>query len=260
MLTVLSPAKKLLTNFKPYLDETTEPLLRKGSVQLVRLMKTKTVEQVAALMDLSSDLAKLNYQRYQSYNLRENTVEQSYPALFLFQGDVYQGLQAASWDNAAVNYSQGHLRILSGLYGLLRPLDRIQPYRLEMGVHLANDKGSNLYDFWRETVTKALHQQLKEQTNPVLINLASTEYFKVINEKKLGFPIVTINFYEHRNNEVKMVGIYAKKARGAMAKFMMQNKVDTLEHIKDFSDLGYRFNKETSSTNHLDFIRDAITK
>ena len=256
MLTLLSPAKKLLTISKPHRSETSYPLLLKKTIKLAKIMKSQSVEQIAALMHLSKELAVLNYNRYQQFSLKESSTTQSYPALFLFQGDVYQGLQASSWSADEIDYSQSHLGILSGLYGFLRPLDEIQPYRLEMGVRLANPGGANLYDFWREPVTKLLNQQLALQDNPLLINLASAEYFKVVDSKKIKSPIITINFYERKNNEMKMIGIYAKKARGVMAKFIMQHRVDNLEHLKDFTELDYRFSKEHSSDAHLSFIRN----
>ncbi|RUR19752.1 peroxide stress protein YaaA [Legionella sp. km535] len=256
MFTLLSPAKKLLPVSKPYINDTTEPVLIKNALKLAKIMQTKSVEDIAQLMDLSRDLAVLNYDRYQQFHFKDVSVLQSYPAIYLFQGDVYQGLQANTWMNEDIDYAQSHLGILSGLYGLLRPLDRIQPYRLEMGVRLENPKGNNLYEFWREPITKALNEELASQANPVLINLASTEYFKAVDIKNIKYPIVTINFYERKNNVTKMIGIYAKKARGLMAKYLMQNKVDTLEQIKNFSDSGYRFNEQSSSEHHLDFIRD----
>lgn len=254
MFTLLSPAKKLLSISKPYTNETTEPLFLKNTEVLAKLMKSKSVDEIAQLMDLSRELAVLNYERYQQFHLKEGA-DLSYPALFLFQGDVYQGLSASSWNQEDINYSQSHLRILSGLYGLLRPLDIIQPYRLEMGVHLANPKGNTLYDYWRDPVTKALNEQLASDPNPIIVNLASQEYFKVVNPKKINYPIVTVNFYEQKNNELKMIGIYAKKARGLMAKYMMQNRVDTLEQMKYFSESGYLYNEQSSSEHHLDFIR-----
>ena len=255
MLTLLSPAKKLLTISQPYTNETSQPLLIKKTIKIAKIMKSQSVEQIAALMNLSKDLAVLNYDRYQKFKFNDNQTNHFYPALFLFQGDVYQGLQAANWKDSDIEYSQSHLGILSGLYGFLKPLDNIQPYRLEMGVRLANPCGANLYDFWNEPVTKLLNQQLEVQSNPVLINLASTEYFKVVDVKKLKYPVVTINFYERKNNEIKMIGIHAKKARGVMAKYIMQNRIDNLDHLKDFTELGYLFSKESSSEYHLDFIR-----
>ena len=256
MLTLLSPAKKLLSISKPYSGDTSQPLLIKKTIKLARIMKSKSIEQIAALMDLSKDLASLNYDRYQQFSCKESSMIHAYPALLLFQGDVYQGLQAFSWTVDEIDYSKSHLGILSGLYGFLKPLDEIQPYRLEMGVRLANPYGANLYDFWRDPVTKILNQQLALHDNPLLVNLASAEYFKVIDEKKINYPVITVNFYERKNNEIKMIGIYAKKARGVMAKFIMHHRIDHLEGLKDFTELDYQFSKEHSTEGHLSFIRN----
>lgn len=254
MLILLSPAKKLLQTSTPYSGTISKPLFPEQTKTLVELMKSKSVEDIAALMDLSKDLATLNFERYQEF-VFDGHSPHAYPALFLFHGDVYQGLQADTWKPDTVTYAQSHLRILSGLYGLLNPLDAIQPYRLEMGVRLANPVGKSLYDFWQGTITDTLNQQLATQKNPVVVNLASTEYFKAVNEKKLNYSVVTINFYEHKNNQLKMIGIHAKKARGVMAKFLMENQIDNLEGIKQFNELGYEFHQASSSETHFDFIR-----
>jgi len=256
MLILLSPAKKLSDLSKPYAETTSTPVFMEQTNILVKLMQTKSVADIAALMDLSKDLAELNYQRYQAFQLDEQALASSYPALFLFQGDVYQGLQAKSWDQKTVAYSQDHLRILSGLYGLLNPLDAIQPYRLEMGVRLENPAGKNLYDFWQHTLTHTLNQQLATHKNPLIINLASVEYFKAVAEKKLNYPVISINFYEKKNGQLKIIGIHAKKARGAMAKFLMQNQIDDLARLKEFAELGYTFHAASSSERHLDFVRE----
>lgn len=254
MLILLSPAKKMLKSPKLYPEDTSAPFFAEKTKILVELMKSKSTHDIARLMDLSADLAMLNFERYQNFVV-EGYSEQAYPALFLFQGDVYQGLQANTWMPDTINYAQAHLRILSGLYGLLNPLDAIQPYRLEMGIRLANPAGNTLYDFWQEVVTQALNQQLALEKNPVLVNLASTEYFKAVNEKKLNYPVITINFYEKKNNQLKIVGIHAKKARGVMAKFLMQQQIDDIEGMKQFHELGYSFHHASSSEKHLDFIR-----
>lgn len=250
MLILLSPAKKLLKTTKPYTGQTSHPGFLDKTKILVNIMQSKSVAEIANLMDLSQDLANLNFERYQHFNSNE-----AYPALFLFQGDVYQGLEAKTWDQETVNYSQSHLRILSGLYGLLKPLDTIQPYRLEMGIRLENPAGKTLYDFWQETIAQELNQQLAVQKNPFVVNLASTEYFKAVNAKQLNYPVITINFYERKNGELKMIGIHAKKARGVMAKFLVQQRIDIQEKLKTFCELGYEYHPETSSATHLDFVR-----
>lgn len=255
MLTLISPAKKLLPETKPYSDQVSVPRLIDQANQLAQLMKTKSVEEIAQLMKLSPDLAKLNYGRFQEFVISKPSLNQCYPALFLFQGDVYQGLQATEWQQDDLTFAQSHLGILSGLYGLLKPLDEIQPYRLEMGVRLNNPQGTTLYQFWRENITGLINDQLATHKQPVLLNLASTEYFKVVDQKRLNYPIVTINFYEQKKHEVKMIGFFAKKARGLMARYLIQNRIEDLEQIKDFKEQGYSFNSNTSSTHHLDFIR-----
>lgn len=254
MLTLISPAKKLLPQFPTYTKKATQPQFLTHTLQLAQIMKKKSAKKIAQLMDLSHDLASLNHQRYQEFALSENPAN-AYPAIFLFQGDVYQGLQAADWTAQNINYAQKHLGILSGLYGLLKPLDMIQPYRLEMGIRLANPAGANLYDFWRALITESVNKQLAASSNPVLINLASEEYFKVVDKKILQFPLVTINFCEQKEDELKMIGIYAKKARGIMAKYIIQQQIDSVEGLKKFNESGYCFSKERSSTTHLDFIR-----
>ncbi|QMT60505.1 peroxide stress protein YaaA [Legionella sp. PC997] len=256
MLILLSPAKKLLTSYTPYSGITSNPMFVDKTNTLVGLMKSKSIAEIASLMDLSKDLAELNYKRYHDYSVNKVS-PYAYPALFLFQGDVYQGLKAESWDQPTIDYSQNHLRILSGLYGMLRPLDNIQPYRLEMGVHLQNPAGKNLYEFWQKTVTQALNQELAAQKNPVLINLASNEYVKAVDSKELNYPLITINFYEKKNDQLKMIGIHAKKARGTIARFLVQNQLDDLEQLKQFNELGYKFHESTSAANHLDFVREA---
>lgn len=255
MLTLISPAKKLLSISKPYSGAVTQPYFTAQTKDLVHIMKTKSMADLARLMDLSADLAKLNYDRYQSYSLNQAPVNTSYPALLLFQGDVYQGLQAKSWSQEDIDYAQSHLGILSGLYGLLKPKDLIQPYRLEMGVRLENPKGHTLYDFWKDKITSYLNEQLFSHKNPLLINLASKEYFKAVDEKKLNHPVLTVNFYEQKNNEVKMIGIYAKKARGMMAKYLIQNRVDQVEQMKQFNESSYCFNESLSTPQQLAFVR-----
>jgi cytoplasmic iron level regulating protein YaaA (DUF328/UPF0246 family) len=255
MLILLSPAKKLLNIHEPYDGISSLPIFAKKTKILAQLMKKKSAAEIAALMHLSQDLAQLNYDRYQTFSLTDKSPIPPYPALFMFQGDVYQGMNAISWEQSTISYAQEHLRILSGLYGLLSPLDAIQAYRLEMGIRLENPVGKNLYDFWQETITSALNQQLETHENPYIINLASVEYFKVINEKQLKYPVITINFYEKKQDKLKIIGIHAKKARGTMAKFLMQNQYDDLIYIKHFNELGYQFNESTSTHCNFDFVR-----
>jgi uncharacterized protein len=255
MLVILSPAKKLLAFSKPYTQETTTPLLIDKANDLAQLMKSKSENDLASMMDLSDELAALNFSRYQSYDLQSAPSNASYPAIYLFQGDVYQGLEAKTWDDKTIAYAKNHLAILSGLYGILRPLDRIQPYRLEMGVKVENPAGTNLYDYWKKSVTDVLNHQLSTHLNPMLINLASNEYSKAVDEKQLNYPMITINFYETKNNQHKIIGIFSKKARGVMARYIMQNQIGSVTELKKFNELGYQFHQETSSNITLNFVR-----
>lgn len=252
MITLLSPAKKLLDVIRPYSGFTSRPLFQNKTAELVALMQAKSCEDIARLMDLSPALADLNYRRYQNF-LRKEEVD--YPALFFFQGDVYKGLEAASWDSVAVDFAQKHLMILSGLYGLLRPLDRIHAYRLEMGTALANSYGKSLYDFWKQDLVVELNNRLETEDNPVLINLASIEYFKSVNMKMLKFPVVNIHFKEEKNAQLKVIGIYSKLARGTMARYLMQNQFDQLGAIKEFRGLNYRFSVAASDKENFVFTR-----
>lgn len=255
MLTLLSPAKKLLTIEHPYCEETTEPMFKEKTAALIDLMQAMSISDIAKLMHLSKDLAELNYQRYQSMLPGKTTQPTRYPALFLFQGDVYQTLKAAQWNPSTLAFSQEHLGILSGLYGLLKPLDEIMPYRLEMGTKLVNASGKNLYDFWQTTLTVELNERLAAQDNPLLINLASAEYFKAVNTRLLKAPVITIHFLEKKENQLKVIGIHAKRARGLMANYIMTNKIDDLESIKQFNESDYRYCAKSSDKQHLHFIR-----
>lgn len=255
MLILLSPAKKILHSTLPYQGFTSNPVFEKKTDELIRIMKTKTQTDIAKLMHLSQALAALNYQRYQSFSLGNRQDSFTYPAIFLFQGDVYQNLKPQAWDEKTLEYAQTHCAILSGLYGLLRPLDAIEPYRLEMGTSLRTDYGTNLYAFWGSLITQELNQRLACLNNPLLINLASTEYFNAIDTKKLTAPLLTIHFQEMKNNQLKVIGIQAKKARGAMASYILQHQIEDKERIKAFNLLNYTFCERSSDEQHFYFIR-----
>lgn len=222
--------------------------------ELIEIMQQYSAQQIAQLMKLSANLADLNYQRYQDFD----DMMVNYPELasaYVFQGDVYQGLDFASLDEDAISFSQEHLGILSGLYGLLKPLDTIVPYRLEMGTKLNNAHGNNLYDFWRSHIAEAINRQLAEQDNQLIVNLASQEYFGAVAKKLLNYPVVDIDFKENKNGQFKTIGIHAKKARGAMARFILLNKIDNYNGLLNFDALDYRLNEELSTENHLIFSR-----
>lgn len=253
MLAVLSPAKKL--NFDQPENDLIETLpdFQSDANRLAQIAKKLSVSDLRSLMHISEDLAKLNKARFDGFN-KESTPENSKQAMFAFAGDTYTGLDSASFDAADCDYAQGHLRILSGLYGLLRPMDRIQPYRLEMGSRLANNSGPTLYAYWDNKLTKALDDA--SQGN-VVVNLASAEYFKAANEKALASPVVTPSFKEDRNGELKMIGFFAKQARGAMARYIVKNRVKTVEGLKDFDLDGYTFQPSLSDEKTLSFTRSA---
>jgi uncharacterized protein len=255
MLTLLSPAKKLQPYTQDYNGPMTTPICMAATCELIQLMQSKSVGEIAALMSLSEDLAQLNYDRYQKMPTTSGTLTHAYPAVLLFQGDVYQGLQAKDWDERTLGFASSHLALLSGLYGLLSPMDGIWPYRLEMGVKLPNTRGKNLYDFWRASIAALLNQRLAAQAKPLLLNLASTEYFKAVDVRQINVPVVTVNFYEQRNNQLKMIGFSAKKARGTMARFLMTHAIDDLDGVKAFTELGYRYQQKTSDGHTLNFTR-----
>ena len=252
MRIIISPAKKLyegkaLPNFP-----ATQPMFLPQSQQLVDILSTKDSFDIADLMKLSIKLADLNMQRYQIWHT-PFTTDNAKQALFSFAGDVYQGLDAASLSAADIDFAQQHLRILSGLYGLLRPLDLMQPYRLEMGTKLANPKGNNLYDFWGDSLTRQLNQELSN--TDTLINLASNEYFKVIKPNMLNASIITPTFKENKGGIYKVVGIYAKKARGLMSRFIIQHRITQVEDLKNFAVDGYSYNPGLSTFDNWVFSR-----
>ena len=257
MLILLSPAKKLLTSDKPYLKETTAPVFQKKTAELMVLMKALSPSNLASLMHLSTDLAEINYQRYQAFYSENCPLSQGYPAIFLFRGDVYKSLEADKWDKETLDFAQSHVMILSGLYGLLRPLDFIQPYRLEMGTKLPNSCGKNLYDFWKKTITNELNRCLLSQDHPLLVNLASTEYFNAVDVSLLKAPLLTLHFKEQKGQQLKVVGIHAKKARGAMANYITQHQIEDVEQIKNFTLLNYQYCAKSSDVHNFNFIRPA---
>lgn len=257
MLLLLSPSKKLLPFRKPYLGETTNPIFQQKTLELMTALKTFSPSDIGRMMHLSDALAKLNYERFQAFQTQKIPSTLTYPAVFLFRGDVYESLQADTWDTNTITFANEHLLILSGLYGLLRPLDAIQAYRLEMGTRLRNSCGKNLYDFWKKAITEALNQRLSQQKNPLLLNLASVEYADAIDKNLLNSPMLTIHFKEQKGNELKVIGIHAKKARGAMANYILTHQVDDAEAIKKWTLLNYRYCEKSSDEHHFNFIRSS---
>ncbi len=255
MLTVLSPAKKLDFDTDPPEIRAGSPRFLAEAETLVRRLREMDSLELADLMGISLKLADLNVERFQQWT-PEHHPGNSRPALFAFAGDVYQGLDAASLSAPAIAFAEEHLRILSGLYGLLRPLDLIQPYRLEMGTRLKVNGARDLYAFWGDAITDALAEELKGHAHPVLVNLASQEYFKAIRPRRLGFRIVTPVFKERRGDRFRIISFNAKRARGMMARFILDRGIDEPEALIEFDRGGYRFHPELSEGDTWVFTRD----
>jgi len=253
MKIVLSPAKSLDFDNVPEINESSQPLFLNESQQLINKLKKYSPKKIGKLMSISPKLSDLNYGRFQDWAL-PFTVDNAKPAVFVFTGDAYRGMDPRSFSKVDITNSAKYLRILSGLYGVLKPQDIIQPYRLEMGTKLEYTKKINsLYKFWGDKVTDALNAEMEE--GEVLVNLASNEYFKVINPKKLNHRIVTCSFKDEKNGEYKMISFFAKFARGLMTRFIIQNKITDVEHLKAFDLDRYSYNEEMSTEDNFVFIR-----
>lgn len=255
MLIVISPAKTLDFESQAITKVFSQPDLLDNSEQLINTLRKLSPANIASLMKLSDKLALLNFERYQDWQRPFNS-ENAKQAVLAFQGDVYTGLEANRFSDEDLNWAQQHLRILSGLYGVLRPLDLIQPYRLEMGSKLANAVGKNLYEFWGNIITDGLNQQLKDIDSDVLVNLASREYFKSVQTENLNADIITPDFKDWKNGQYKIISFYAKKARGMMSRWIINNRIDEPQKLKDFDVAGYRFDENQSTDKQLIFIRD----
>lgn len=254
MLLVLSPAKSLNTTDNIDCVLATIPVFDKEKKPVVDVLKKLKTKQIEEKFSLSTKLAELNFERYQSLGSKEN-IKQSRQAIFTFDGDVYVGFDAYSLDKKQFDFAQKTVRILSGLYGVLKPFDLIEPYRLEMGSAIAIGKAKNLYAFWSDKVTKAIAEDLKANKSKSLINLASNEYFKVINPKKLDVPILDFEFLEDDRKTLKNVSFYSKKARGLMARYIIDNKLTKEKDLKDFDYERYSYNPKLSQENKLVFTR-----
>ena len=254
MLAILSPAKTLdyETPLKTKLNS--QPIYGRESNQLIKALRTFEPFEVASLMKISDKLADLNHKRYVEWR-NKPAQSKTRPAALAFKGDVYQGLEAESFNDNDLKFAQRHLRILSGLYGLLRPLDVIQPYRLEMGTKLKTSKGQNLYDYWGTKLTTGLNEALKESKEGTLVNLASNEYFGAVQPKLLEGSLLNIGFKEKRNGQLKFVSFSAKKARGLMAKFIIKERLKNPDDLKNFDLEDYKFNKKLSSELEWTFSR-----
>ena len=256
MLIVLSPAKTLDFESPIKANKTTEPDFIARSAELVATLRTMPPAQIGSLMSISDNLAQLNVARYASWS-KKFTTDNSRPAMLAFDGDVYEGLDARSLSARQLDWAQKHLRILSGLYGVLRPLDLMQPYRLEMGTRLATKRGKDLYAFWGDQITEALNTSLNVAKAEVLVNLASEEYFKSVKPAKLDRPVITPVFEEWKGGGYKIVSFFAKRARGLMARYAIEHKLTKAEQLKDFDSEGYVFEAKVSNESRLVFRRRA---
>jgi cytoplasmic iron level regulating protein YaaA (DUF328/UPF0246 family) len=258
MLMVISPAKTLDFETLPTTSEHTTPDFLDDSEELIEQLREMSPHDVSALMKISDKLGNLNFDRYLSWD-KKFTLDNAKQALLAFKGDVYTGLDAESLSGDDLIWAQDHLRILSGLYGLLRPLDLIQAYRLEMGTKLVNGRGKDLYQFWGSKITDALNQQQADESLPVLVNLASNEYFKSVQSKQLNAEIITPVFKDWKGDKYKIISFYAKKARGLMVAYIIRNRLNDVEQIKNFDSEGYVYNPAMSSAKEWVFTREAAT-
>jgi len=255
MIVLLSPAKRL-QNQDIEIDASliSKPLLLNNSELLINKLRSKTVEEIKQLMSLSDDLAGLNYTRYHDWD-KNHSLENSQPAISLFFGDAYKGLNAKSLDTKTLQILNEKLINLSGMYGFLKPFDLIQPHRLEMGTKLKNEQGNNLYDFWKTDVTNELNKYINKTKTQFVVNLASNEYFKVVDKKQLKAEIITPIFKEEKVGKYKTIAIFAKRARGLMTRFIAENNISNPEYLKAFDYDNYTFSEEMSKDNEMVFIR-----
>ena len=252
MLVVISPAKKLNENCKKnVISNFTVPPYLENSKKIVKALRTYSANKLSKLMNISEKISLLNYERYIKWSLPFDE-SNAHPALLLFQGDVYRGISAEDFEKEDFLFAQKSIRILSGLYGIIKPLDLIQPYRLEMGTQIKIGKHNDLYEFWSDDITNAIN---KDKNNDYLINLASVEYFKSINKNNLKSKLINIFFKEKRDGRYKIIGIHAKKARGLMSRFIVKNKIINPLELKKFSEDRYNFNKTLSTESEWIFTR-----
>jgi cytoplasmic iron level regulating protein YaaA (DUF328/UPF0246 family) len=254
MLFLLSPAKSLDYDTPPQIATHTSPLFARRSAELIAVLREKTPQQISTLMKLSDTLAGLNVARYQAWSPRF-TAKNSKQAVLAFDGDVYGGLDAKTLSESQLDWAQSHVCILSGLYGVLRPLDRMQPYRLEMGTALATAQGSNLYQFWGAQIANYLNQRAAADTSPVIVNLASEEYFKAVDRKALKPRVVSCVFEEFKGGKYKIISFNAKRARGLMARYAIEKKIASVKKLESFDLEGYRFEPAVSAPDRLVFRR-----
>ncbi len=254
MLVLLSPAKTLDFESPPTVAAHSKPRFLKDSQQLIDQIKSLDAEQVGQLMSVSEKISELNVQRFNAWKT-PFTVKNAKPAAMAFRGDVYTGLDADTLSADDFDFAQTRLRILSGLYGVLKPLDLIQPYRLEMGTRFKTDRGANLYSFWGEQLTNSLNKELRASQGDTVVNLASNEYFKAVKKKQLKAELITPVFKDWKNGQYKMISFFAKKARGMMARYVVDNRLDSPAALKDFEYGGYAYSAAESTEHDWVFLR-----
>ncbi len=255
MLTVISPAKTLDYETAVKIKKHTQPLFADRSAELIDILAEYSPKRLSKLMGVSDKLAELNVNRYAQWTPKA-TKENARQCLLAFKGDVYVGMNAQSFKESDFAFAQDHLRILSGLYGVLRPLDLMQPYRLEMGTKLKNEHGNDLYDFWGSTITQDLNKQLKKNKDDVLLNLASNEYFKSVQIGLLDANVIAPVFKDKKNGKYKIISFFAKKARGAMSGWVIRKKITDPKKLEKFTELGYRYSPDESTQKNPVFLRD----
>jgi cytoplasmic iron level regulating protein YaaA (DUF328/UPF0246 family) len=255
MIIVISPSKTLDYESVVNMKQHSMPVFLDDSAKLIEILRKKTPKKLTELMGISDKLAILNAKRYQDFQA-PFTMHNARQAIFAFKGDVYEGIDINNYSESDLDFAQKHLRILSGLYGLLKPLDLIQPYRLEMGIKLVTPRAKDLYGFWGNKITREINSALEGQESPFLINLASQEYFKAVNEKNLNGRLVNTIFKEKQSGSLKVIGLFAKQARGRMASFIIKNRIDGPQGIKDFNESGYKFAPRLSDDANYIFTRN----
>ncbi len=250
MLLILSSAKTLVFDDDLTVPEITQPIYQEDANFLVNSIQTFSSEQLEKILGVSESLANLNYQRFQSFN-----ISQKRASILAYRGDVFKQLELEKFKDKDYLFAQNHLRLISGLYGILRPLDEMSAYRLEMNTRLKTEKVDNLYQFWTKKVTQRLNNELQEHKTKVLLNLASDEYSRIIDSKQFNYPMLKVSFREMRNGKLKTIGITAKKSRGLMTNWIIQNQVDDPSELKDYSGLGYHYDESLSNKKEIIFIK-----
>jgi cytoplasmic iron level regulating protein YaaA (DUF328/UPF0246 family) len=254
MIFIISPAKSLNFDAEINSQNYSLPEFLDESKILINDLKKLSAAEIGGLMKISPALSKLNYQRFQDFQI-PFTPKNSKPAIYVFNGDVYDAIEPQNYNPAQLEFAQNHLRILSGLYGILKPLDLMQAYRLEMGTKFKNPRGKNLYEFWAEKISIALNRELENQPEKIILNLASEEYFSAINPAKINGQIIDIVFKQKHGNDYKIIGLWAKKARGLMADFIIKNQITKSSDIKNFNLNGYKFNSQNSHETSWQFFK-----